>query len=399
MEYPRAAAWRDPIGSTRMRAMTFRLAWSLLFVALVLSLSAGCGESEPLTLATYNGGLALAFVPYAEERAPRIFAEIPNVDFDALCVQEFWEQRHWDALAGAVSASHPYTHRRPNEMDMGSTASCTPSDLDELDTCVRAMCPGATPDTLVDCALMNCRDELGAVPDDCLTCLYANIALGDLDMIRAACEMPGGSAYTYDSSFGTGILSRYPLADVDSLLLESTTIRRSVLYARIPDTPQGEVHFFCTHLTSNLESVPYTGDHGDWIQEQAMQIQALITYANGKTGGTGQWVLAGDLNNGPALDGITAELPDNYAMWSGAGLRNLYASQAGAVCTYCDANPLNLGTMGGDGGLIDHVLVSDAVADGTARRFLDGPITVDVGGVSTDTAYSDHYGLALTIGE
>jgi hypothetical protein len=366
---------------------------SLVFLGSFLL---GCGD-DPVTFATYNGGLAQGFVPYTPERAPQIVRDFPAGDLDVICVQEFWDQMYWDQLTSSVSASHPHTFRRPPEADTGG-ASCMEGDLDALEVCVMDNCPGATPETLATCALDMCETEIDGLPDDCLNCLVANVSLGDIDMIRTACEVEGAS-YAYEGSFGTGILSRYPLADTDSLLMDSTATRRAVLYARIPDTPQGEVHFFCTHLTANLESVPYTGDFGGWPEEQAMQIQALLAWAETKAGGSDNWIVAGDLNNGPALPDIDAELPDNYAMWAAGGLRDPYVSQADAVCTYCNENPLNLGTMAGGGGLIDHVLLADGIADGTGFRFLDQRITIDVMGMSQESAYSDHYGFALTVGQ
>ncbi len=376
-----------------MRAMTRSGLTSLLLIALPL---AAC-SNDPMTIGTYNAGLAQGFVPYASERAPRIDADFPADALDVACLEEFWEQSDWDAFASSVAATHPHTFRRPPEVEAGSGPACMGSDLDELKTCAAANCPDATPETLSSCVQDNCAAELARVPRNCLMCLIANVDLGDIDMIQAVCETSGDS-YAYGGSFGTGIISRYPLADTDSLLMDSTATRRAVLYARIPDTPQGEVHFFCTHLTADLGSVPYTGEFGSWAEEQAMQIQALLAWAATKTGGADNWILAGDFNNGPALPGIDAELPDNYAMWAGAGLHDPHVSQADVQCSYCDENPLNLGTMAGGGGLIDHVFITNAFPDGPAFRFLDDHITIDVMGTSTESAHSDHYGIALTVG-
>jgi endonuclease/exonuclease/phosphatase family metal-dependent hydrolase len=222
------------------------------------------------------------------------------------------------------------------------------------------------------------------------------VALGDLALIRSICESAGGGRYAYGGSFGTGILSRHPLAETDSLLLTSTTNRRAVLYARIPDTAIGEIHFFCTHLTANLSSVPYTGEAAGWPEEQAAQIERLVAWTREKAP-SGRVVIAGDLNNGPALPGITGELEANFAMWSAAGLRSPYTQQPDVACTFCDDNPLNLGTMGGEGGLIDHVLIGGGLRAGTGRRFLDATIEIVVDGMSTTSAYSDHYGLVVPL--
>ena len=114
------------------------LSFSLL---LPLTALAACGDDggggDTLTIGTYNAGLAVSFVPYAEERAPFIMEDFPADTLDLVCVEEFWEQRFWDQLTASVAATHPHTFRRPPEMEVGGTASCAMGDLDDLDTCVR----------------------------------------------------------------------------------------------------------------------------------------------------------------------------------------------------------------------------------------------------------------------
>ncbi len=367
----------------------------VLPVVIVASL-AGCAAPPQVVVGTYNAGLARGFVAHVEERAPRILADFPADELDVACLQEYWEQTDWDALVTSVASTHPHTFRRPAEVEMGTTASCEPGVLDPVQACVEMFCADVTSAELTDCALENCGDPLNALPEDCFSCLAANVALGELPLIRSICESAGGGRYAYGSSFGTGILSRHALAETDSLLLTSTTNRRAVLYARIPSTPIGEVHFFCTHLTANLTSVPYTGEAAGWPEEQAAQVQRLIAWAREKAP-TGRIVIAGDLNNGPALAGITGELESNYAMWAAAGFQSAYPAQPDVACTYCDANPLNSGTMAGGGGLIDHVLLGTGLRPLAGWRFLDEDIQIEVEGASVTSAYSDHYGLAVPI--
>jgi endonuclease/exonuclease/phosphatase family metal-dependent hydrolase len=366
------------------------------FALVVSSFVVACAPPPEVRIGTYNAGLARGFVAHVEERAPRIVEDFPASEIDVACVQEYWDDADFDALASRVSATHPHRFRRPAEVEMGATASCEAGVLDPVEACVVANCADVTSAELTDCALDNCGMQLDALPSDCFTCLAANVALGDLALIRSICESAGGGRYAYGGSFGTGILSRHPLAETDSLLLTSTTNRRAVLYARIPDTAIGEIHFFCTHLTANLSSVPYTGEAAGWPEEQAAQIERLVAWTREKAP-SGRVVIAGDLNNGPALPGITGELEANFAMWSAAGLRSPYTQQPDVACTFCDDNRLNLGTMGGEGGLIDHVLIGGGLRAGTGRRFLDATIEIVVDGMSTTSAYSDHYGLVVPL--
>lgn len=368
-----------------------RSVFSLSLVALT-----ACAPAPHVNVATYNAGLAQGFVAHVDERAPRIVEDFPAAEIDVACVQEYWDDAHWDALVSSLADTHPHTFRRPAEVEMGVPASCEPGALDPVDVCVRANCADVESAELTDCALESCNPELMALPTDCFSCLAANVALADIALIRSICESAGGGRYAYGGSFGTGIVSRHALADTDSLLLDATTNRRAVLYARIPDTAIGEVHFFCTHLTANLSSVPYTGSAAGWPEEQAAQITRLVAWAREKAP-TGRIVIAGDLNSGPALAGITGELESNYAMWAGAGFSSPYTTQSDVACTFCDDNPLNMGSMGGEGGLIDHVLLGSGLRAGLGRRILDAAIQIDVDGVPTTSAYSDHYGLVVPI--
>lgn len=368
----------------------------MLPVAVVASSLAACAAPPQVVVGTYNAGLARGFVAHVDERAPRILADFPADELDVVCAQEYWDQADWDALVSRVAPTHPHSFRRPPEVEMGATASCEPGVLDPVQACVEMHCADVTSAELTDCALENCGDPLNALPEDCFSCLAANVALGELALIRSICESAGGGRYAYGSSFGTGILSRHAFAETDSLLLSSTTNRRAVLYARIPGTAIGEVHFFCTHLTANLSSVPYTGEAAGWPEEQAAQVQRLVAWAREKAP-TGRIVIAGDLNNGPALPGIMGELEANYAMWAAAGFRSAYPAQADVTCTFCDTNPLNSGTMGGEGGLIDHVLLGSGLRALPGHRFLDEDIQLEVGGMTITSAYSDHYGLAIPI--
>ena len=150
---------------------------------------------------------------------------------------------------------------------------------------------------------------------------------------------------------------------------------------------------FCTHLSAVFDDIPFP-DEGSWEAEQAAQIDALLSFIDDKAGAEGQVMVLGDFNNGPVVGDIPAEIPDNYAALTSAGLTNPYAGQEGAACTYC---PENLLTDTDSPAIIDHVLVRGLDGSLSAERFLTGEIDIDVADIGTvTTSYSDHYGVALT---
>lgn len=51
-------------------------------------LLSACSASGPEVLTTYNAGLAIGFVPGAEDRAPATAAAIGALDADVVCLQE-----------------------------------------------------------------------------------------------------------------------------------------------------------------------------------------------------------------------------------------------------------------------------------------------------------------------
>jgi hypothetical protein len=55
---------------------------------------------------------------------------------------------------------------------------------------------------------------------------------------------------------------RYPLSNVDVLVLPSTNFRRSVLYAQVAIDNGPKVDFYCAQLSSSLidSDLPYVGN-------------------------------------------------------------------------------------------------------------------------------------------
>jgi endonuclease/exonuclease/phosphatase family metal-dependent hydrolase len=380
----------------------------ILASAMAVAL-AGCGDSGPsgeLRAATYNAGLAPGFVDHTAARAPVTTAELAAHDFDVLCVQEFFVPAHWEALVQATSDRYVDTlYLEPMPDDEGDDEgdedepACTPEETDPLLECVQEHCSDVSDDELTDCALGACAEEVDALSGGCLACVAANLGQS-IDAIITACG-EGSASYAYEGSFGIGLLTVAPMADKDSIVMDSNLTRRGVLYGRMSDEVFGDLHLFCTHLSPVFSAVPFPGD-GSWEQEQVDQIEALLAFVDAKVGEGEPVVVLGDLNTGPAAGGVAAEQPEHYARFEAAGFFNPYTQGDDAECTFCASNLL----VGGgadheDSGIIDHVLVRGVdllEADHEASRFMTETIEIDIADVGTvTTQYSDHYGVSVNL--
>ena len=370
----------------------------ILATTATLALSwTACGDDETeapasVTAITYNLGLAVGFVPAAVERATTTIDATAALDADVICVQEVWLPEHITELQAAAAASHPNSVFMAPDAGTVGAAACLPADTMELLACVSAAgCYDVCTDEVVDCVLLNCGAEFGALPPDCNGCLQANVGK-PLAEIESSCQSES-TEYAFGGSFGTGLLSKYPIIAQETKVLDSTTNRRGVLYAEL-DTPFGPVHTFCTHLTAVFSSIPWPKATGSWQEEQAAQIAELVAMVEEKAGADGQVMVMGDFNTGPAGAAYDAEVAANYDLFTAAGLASPYADSADATCTFCGANPL----IGGDEKVvIDHVFTRSFAGTPTSRRVLDGSLEVTSCGEPLSAAYSDHYGVSVSI--
>ena len=133
-----------------------------------------------------------------------------------------------------------------------------------------------------------------------------------------------------------------------------------------------------------------------WAAEQSGQIDAMRAWAAAKAG-TEPYVLMGDMNTGPVLPNIEGEEPANFTRLA-TGLRDVQSEQGEARCSFCKENPLVPDTA--PSVLIDHMLFGNfPSASLHADRILDQAITVTVDTRKETTAYSDHYGLMISVSE
>lgn len=356
--------------------------------------AAGGGDSAELRLATYNGGLAVGFVDYAEERAPVTTTALAELPVDVLCVQEFWREDHVDALEAATKSALPSAQFLEPMPETSGDPACKEGELDELEACVVANCDGVDPGMLAGCVLQNCNPEYSSLPNPCKTCLGANVGKS-LEEVLAACES-GAEAYAYGGAFGIGLLTSAEVVAKDAKVFESTLNRRAVLWAHVRKQGFGEAHVFCTHLSAVFDDIDYPGE-GSWEGEQAAQIDALRAWADEKAGGDGIAILLGDMNTGPAVgSSVGAEVPANYEKLA-AGYANPFVESTSVACTFCADNPLVGGADDDESVLIDHILVKGFEGTASAERVMTDEITIEAGGKKITTAYSDHYGVRVTL--
>lgn len=378
------------------RGRFFTLGLGLALGLAACSSDDGGEESAPsFTVVSFNAGLAVGFVPAANERAPLIGDAIAGLAADLVCVQEVWFPEHVNAVKQAAAAKYPNQIFVPDDPgNVGTTPACSEADTKPLLDCAVANgCDKVCEDELVGCFLENCGTQFFAAQPPCKECLQANVGLA-LDKIIGNCQ--GGTAeYAYGGAFGIGLLAKDPILEQEIVKLPATTNQRAFIYAKL-DTRFGEVHAICTHLTPVHSDVPWPKATGSWKEEQTAQIDQLLAYAQSKAQG-GQLLIIGDMNTGPAGNGYSAIQADSYQKFVDAGLSNPYAEKASNPCTFCTDNPLHDVDDKGDPVVIDHVLLKDFAGSTASKRVLDGTIDVTRCGEPFTAAYSDHYGVSVTI--
>ncbi len=362
------------------------------FVALVLLFLTACGGADPVTYVSYNAGLAVGFVPGANERAEPTSAAVAALEADVICLQEVWAPEHVAAQIAAASDAYPHSYFPAASQQSSTDAACAPGEMDALAECIDTNCGDSCIDELPDCAIGTCPFDFLALGNSCMRCVQANIG-GDVDDIIATCEA-GSTEFAYDGSFGTGILSKHPIISTEDMVFTSTTNRRSVHHSVI-DAPGGEVDVYCTHLTAVFSIIPYPRDEGSWTAEQLTEVNEMVAWID-QTATTDRVVLMGDMNNGPQTDDADAEEIDNYAPLRDGRFRNPYVNQDGR-CTFCPENDISSVDSDATGKLIDHVFIDGFDEVTHVNRVLDQDIDIGTCGATVRGAYSDHYGVSVTV--
>ncbi|MCP4604645.1 MAG: hypothetical protein GY847_29680 [Proteobacteria bacterium] len=357
-------------------------------------------DAQKVAFATYNAGLAVGFVDYADERQPLIAEGLAGLTADVVCLQEVWLKEQIDALVKASETSFPYAYYEITEddKDAGTTErACSEEEVEDFGGCVRDNCGEIDPGELADCALEKCAAKFAALSPECITCVSANIGK-TIDEILDACSGSDGGTLAYEGHNGLMILSKLPFKEKDFLILESYLNRRVVLHARITTEVLQTVDLFCTHLTANLEDVNYAGGYESWEDERATQIDTMLDFIAEKSGAENSVVLMGDTNCGPKTKLATAEYPDHFQKFVKQGFNAPYADDSQSPCTWCDENPLTGGAdSGGLNSILDHIFFAQTpqgiIYD--IQRIMDNAVSFESGGITIESRMSDHYGVEV----
>ncbi len=379
----------------------------LRVLALALAFAvAGCEtddgdatSSKPITVATWNLGLAYNFVPLTPERREQTIAAAAAIDADLVCLQEVWSAADVAAMtAAAKAAGFAEVYVDPTKEDVSDLPiACTEGDTKDLAPCAQSHCVPS--DNLVGCVQSKCAKELAALSGECLGCLASHLDL-DFNGILDACAKSGGT-YSYGGHHGLLLLSRLPLAKTERLVLDSTLIRRAVLRAEVSaSSGRPAIDVYCTHLTAGLSSTPYKGTYASWEAEQSAQIDAMAKWMDdGRVTGRAQ-LLMGDLNCGPAVGSdVSAEMPANWQKIVSLGVVDVWLATSAPGCTFCADNKLvSTGAdKGGENSILDHIVLRGWTGTTSATRIGEALIEVTSSTGKQTTNLSDHFGLRAVL--
>lgn len=385
------------------------------------------------TVDSLNVGLAGAFIPFEPERRAAIGAAIATIPSDIVCLQEVWREEDKNAIEMAARQRFPYVVRTRHDLTTAVTTEIDPGcevpratttppcgsaalrmGLEAGLTCLRNNCstmPGSEmgQTTSTACAQSQCIGQVTSIitstdPDAlrCYGCLATALPTDNFSSIRTLCTTNANAGLAFGGQNGVMILSKYPLSDVETMVLPGTWNRRVISRATVALPSNRRVAVYCNHLTPEFNSTafPYTGRYGcgrvgreGWASEQLAQARRLVQWVT-QTAGTLPVVVAGDFNSGPMANGVVAEAVDTYDYLRGQLTPALPTGYV-PTCTFCGANYLT--GMSPDV-WIDHIFVKNIPASAVRsfeRTFVDPSVTVPMAPGRVNV--SDHYGVRATI--
>jgi endonuclease/exonuclease/phosphatase family metal-dependent hydrolase len=336
----------------------------------------------PFRIATFNAGLAVGVLPYSTERVPYVLSALAALDLDLLFVQEFWLDSHWLALCDALKPKLPFHARAEPVGGAANRGGCQAAELAPLRRCAEEHCGGLRDEALARCVVRSCAPLALALPVRCLNCI-ASQPVGSLDEILGRCvgdrgqSMPEGDAESdgliaYGGSFGTGLLARRPLENLQRLVFRSSVNARGALYTTIEVGSSGLVHLFATHLSPGGA-------------EQEPQAIRLLEWIEALSAG-GAAILLGDLNTTPGSN--------LFRRFEHAGFSEPDAADRRATFSQ---HGLGTGNVTSAGYRLDHILTRGLHASIRTQRVLDEVVLIESGGHTIRTTLSDHFGLLASI--
>lgn len=359
------------------------------------------GPSEPLSLVTFNVGLAFGYVEDASGRIDPAIDAVNNSGADVVCIQELWtnqdENAEWsqetiDRFLSGTMETYRYQHwERTVAPEDAAPTGCNIEESEPLEVCAFAACGDVPTENITDCVLANCTPEFSETSAGCQSCLAANLGM-PLEDIVAACKGVTTSGIVYDGHNGLLVLSKHKFEVEEIIEFDFALTARAALHVRVGSEDVEPFDVYCTHLASNLSSsisYPEGGTYTSFAEENAAQTDALLQWVE-QTSTTETVVLLGDFNHG------TGELPDSYAKVIDAEFADPIAD-GDAPCSFCGSNTLLAGATDVDE-LIDHAYVKTDGQIEEATIVFDSPVSITkADGTVAESNISDHFGVRLDL--
>ena len=357
----------------------------------------GCGGGGGgFSVLTYNTGLARGLVSYTDQRGPEVARALGRSGAELACLQEVWESPERDQILAATGKQLPHA-LVPEPLSDASDAepACSAAERALVLACVEPACGAVPADQLSGCVVEHCAELTAQVSARCQSCLFINVGKSIWE-IDQGCAYGGGTK-RYGGSYGLMLLSQAPLLEQDRIELDSTLLRRAVLYAKLEVPRLGKVHVFCTHLSSLFSEVlPYPGDYGSWNEENAREIEQFLQFVGSKVGGVeDELVLSmGDMNCGPDPDLVPVSALHFDALRAAMD-GEFSLEKPGERCTYCRDNALVPAWEAP--GTIDHIFYRNFQAGGEVQRAFTAPVGLSIDGETLRLPLSDHYGVQVEL--
>jgi len=290
----------------------------------------GCVQSQlsSISVDLFNPALYGANAPFFTQRGTLVPAAMAARDADIMCVVEVDEDANKNAILQQVTSTVPNSSGPYGYVYTTTTNLSTPFTHPEDQSGhvppppAGPPCSGVDPslvDALISCSVQNCDNVPGdptgklypsttCLQDSCFSefanvlttnvacydCLAVNIASDtSFQQSQTNCTTDSRPPLGFSGAMNSMIISKYPLANSDVLILPSTLYRRSVLYSQVQLEDQ-TIDFYCGFLmtTLNAKSLPYAGVYGNgatdsptaWQNEQLYEAQQVVSYVAQKSG-------------------------------------------------------------------------------------------------------------------
>jgi hypothetical protein len=340
-----------------------------------------------LSVDTFNAYLYGPFADDEEVRRPYVLDALAARDADLMCVTAISRKSDRDALIAKAKAAGTFAYAIASDSTLDTAASdprdasgATPrpyeiaacggtndaAAVDAAVSCVTAKCSTTgTPDGLLkggsDCISSACASQfIPLLAGDqnqkrCFNCLVISSLSDETHAeTRATCTTDIRDYKAFKGQTTSMVLSRYPVSEVETFYLPSTSYQRVVHYAKVAIERDKTIDFFCGELTAAFGAlVPYHGHYAPdvgqdaWFQEQLLQTKRVIEYVKRKSG-TRPAIITGDWATSQAYtspDGLTKIDDQNGAVLTLLDSTFVPALPPGFTprCTECaaPANPYN----------------------------------------------------------